>query len=83
MIDKKPPCPKCGSKNVSGVMPKPPLRGRQYTLSAESVGKTSKQWPEPHNDDPPDKVIRPKIDFNHQYYCNSCGHYFGGSWGGA
>ena len=76
MIDKKPPCPKCGSKNVSGVMPKPPLRGG-------SLRKSGKQWPEPWNDDPPDKVIKPMIDFNHQYYCNACDHYFGGSWGGA
>ena len=69
-------CPKCGSSNVSNVsIIIPPLRGKRQIKG--------KQWPEPYNDEPPDKVIRPKIDFNHQYYCNSCKHYFGGCWGGA
>jgi len=71
----KPNCPKCGSSNVSGLMPNPPLRG--------GLHKTEKQWPEPHNDEPPDKYIKPAMDFNHTHYCNSCGHYFGGGWGGA
>ena len=70
----KPSCPKCGSKNVSNVTTSLPSRGGGLLIAP-------KQWPEPY-DDPPDKFSKPIMDFNHPYYCNSCKHYFGGSWGG-
>jgi hypothetical protein len=69
-------CPKCGGRSVSNVTSRLPLKGG-------GLQTTNKQWPEPHNDDPPDKFVRPMTDFNHPFYCNSCGYYFGGGFGGA
>ena len=75
VLNMKEICPKCGSKNISNVTSEP--------LSSGMPGINSKQFPEPWNDEPDDHYIPPTlIDFNHEYYCNSCGHYFGGSWGG-
>ena len=68
-------CPKCGGKDISNVTSSPLSRGisKRY----------GKQWPEPDNDEPDDHYIPPAwMDFNHTQYCNSCGHYFGGSFGG-
>ena len=68
VLKMKTSCPKCGSKNISNVTAKPLWRG------------VNKHYPE--NDPPEDKVIKPITDFNHTHYCNSCGHYFGGTFMG-
>jgi hypothetical protein len=74
-IKMKPSCPKCGGKNVSKVT-------MRLSKSGSPV-KTGKQWPEPYNDEPPEHYLPPIMDFNHTHHCNSCGHFFGGSWVGA
>jgi ribosomal protein L37AE/L43A len=76
-LNMKPSCPKCGSKDISKIKTGLPL-GRSGGLT-----KTGKQWPEPYNDEPTEYHLPPMMDFNHTHHCNSCGHSFGGSWGGA
>jgi predicted RNA-binding Zn-ribbon protein involved in translation (DUF1610 family) len=68
-------CPKCGSRNVSKITTRLPLR-------KNGLQKTGKQYPEPYNDEPPEHYMPPIMDFNHTHRCNSCGHFFGSSWGG-
>jgi hypothetical protein len=74
VLKMKPNCPKCGSKNILKVTSRLPLRGG---------GRKGINKHYPENDPPHDKFTKPIYDFNHPYYCNSCGHYFGGRWGGA
>jgi PHP family Zn ribbon phosphoesterase len=64
----KPHCPKCGSNHISNVTSRLPLVGG-------GLSKINKHYPE--NDPPKYKYVRPAQDFNFNYYCNSCGHYFG------
>jgi len=72
MLNKKQSCPKCGSGNISEVTTNPLKKGGGLRTNGDLRPK----------DEPRPKVIRPMTDFNHPYYCNSCGHYFGGGFGG-
>ena len=73
VLKSKEVCPKCGSRNISNVTSSLPSRGGGLQTNGDLFPKN----------DPPDKFTKPIMDFNHPHYCNSCKHYFGGSWGGA